>query len=114
MKTIKAVKGFVGVFGSIVHQSTEVSYEAVMSLFPLTDEQEVDMSSFLDILGKMEWVDLLLSVIAKNVDADVVLTLNSLDILDRCWELNSFHVEFILILSILLHSISVVLIAHRM
>ena len=65
------------------------------------------MPSVIEIFSEMDWVDFFLPVITKYVDADVVLSLYALDVLNRSWKLNSIHFELICILPVLFNSIYV-------
>ena len=92
---------------SVTEQTTEGPNEAVVTLLALTNQQKIYVSFLLDGLGFEEWVNFVFFVIAKDVDAQVVLTLYAWNVLQRNRIRNPFHVELVFKRSVVVDSIRI-------
>ena len=60
------------VFRSIVHETTKVLDQAVVTIFSFTNQQEIDVSIRLDVPRLVQRIHLVGFVVAKYIDAQIV------------------------------------------
>ena len=72
------------------------------------------MSIRLDVPCLVQRIHLVGFVVAKNVDAKIVLLLNLLDVTKWCWELYVAEIQFMFIAFILCYSLCILVEFHRM
>ena len=109
MQTVETVMSRRVVLSSIVHQSTESFYQAVVAIFSFTNKQEIDVSIRLDVPCLVQWVDLVGFVVAKHVDTEIIQLFNLLDFTKRCWERNSSYVHLGFVASVCADIVSICL-----
>ena len=83
-------------FRAMSHETTKVPDQAIVALFVVFDQQQIDMLD-LDLLCAVERHYTIGSIVAKDIDGKVVLLLQLIDVADWCWELYPSDIDLVFI-----------------
>ena len=84
MQTVETVMGFGSMLSAIVHETTKVLDQAVVTILSFTNQQEIYMSIRLDVPRLVQWVDLVIFIVSKHVDAETIQLFKLLHFTKRC------------------------------
>ena len=95
---------FVLVSSSVSHKTTKVLDETVVAPVFVLEKHQVDVLRP-DLLRAVEWYNPIRFLIGKDVDGNVIVSLDFLNILYWCGKVNTCHVQFMFIRLVVSHTL---------